>query len=49
MDYFKYGEIETEYLSKRDEKLGVEINKIGMINREVNADTFSSLISSVIG
>jgi len=48
MNYFKYGEIEIEYLSKKDKKLGIEIDKVGMINREVNPDTFSALISSVI-
>lgn len=48
MDYFKYGEKEIDYLSKRDKKLGMEIDNIGMIKREVNTDIFSALISSVI-
>lgn len=48
MNYFKYGEDAINYLKERDKKLSVEIDKIGMIKREVNPDLFSSLISSVI-
>lgn len=48
MNYFKYGEDEINHLKERDKKLGVEIDKIGMIKREVNPHLFSSLISSVI-
>lgn len=49
MNYFKYGEDAINYLKKRDKKLAVEIDKIGMIKREVNPDLFSNLITSVIG
>ena len=49
MDYFKYGEVEIEYLKKQDEKLGLEIDKIGMVKREINQDLFSAVIESVIG
>ena len=49
MNYFKYGEVEIEYLKKKDEKLGLEIDKIGMVKREINTDLFSAIIESVIG
>ena len=49
MDYFEYGEEEIEYLKKQDEKLAIEIDKIGMIKREINRDLFSAVIESVIG
>ena len=48
MNYFKYGEKEIDYLREVDKKLAIEIDKIGMIQREVNTDLFSALISSVI-
>ena len=48
MNYFKYGEDALKHLKERDEKLGKEIDKIGMIEREINSDLFSGLISSVI-
>ena len=49
MNYFKYGEEEIDYLKKKDEKLAIEIDKIGMVKRETNSDLFSALIESVIG
>lgn len=49
MNYFKYGEEEIDYLKKRDEKLAIEIDKIGMVKREINKDLFSALIESIIG
>lgn len=48
MNYFKYGEEEIQYLKKKDKKLAIEIDKIGMVKREINTDLFSALISSVI-
>ncbi|NLY82814.1 MAG: DNA-3-methyladenine glycosylase 2 family protein [Clostridiales bacterium] len=48
MNYFKYTEKETEHLKKRDPILGAEIDRIGMIKREVEPDVFTSLISSII-
>lgn len=48
MNYFKYTEKEIEYLKKRDEKLAEEIDRIGMIKREVEPDIFAALISSII-
>jgi DNA-3-methyladenine glycosylase II len=49
MHIFEYGEKEIEYLKKKDKKLGTAIDRIGMIKREIIPDTFSALISSVIG
>lgn len=48
MDYFVYGDKEIEYLKKKDKKLGAIIDRIGIIEREVNLDTFSALIDSIV-
>ncbi len=48
MKYFKYGDKEIEYLKEKDLALGKAIDRIGMVQREVNTDIFSSLISSII-
>ena len=48
MSFYEYGEKEIEHLKKRDKKLGIEIDKIGMIKRKTDPDLFSALISSVI-
>lgn len=49
MPIFEYGQKELDYLKKKDKKLGAAIDRIGMIKREIIPDTFSALISSVIG
>jgi len=49
MKYFEYGETELAHLRKKDKKLGAAIDRIGMIQREINPDLFSSLVESVIG
>ena len=49
IEYYKYGKKEIDYLKDRDLRLGLAIEKIGMIKREVNPDLFSALISSIIG
>jgi len=49
MKYFEYGETELAHLRKKDKKLGVAIDRIGMIQREVNPNLFASLVESVIG
>lgn len=49
MEYYKYGKKEIGYLKDRDSRLGIAIEKIGMIKRAVNPDLFSALISSIIG
>jgi len=47
--YFEYSTEATEYLKKRDKKLGEAIEKIGHINREVDSDLFSSVVRHIIG
>ncbi|PKL60768.1 MAG: DNA-3-methyladenine glycosylase 2 family protein [Methanomicrobiales archaeon HGW-Methanomicrobiales-4] len=48
MIIFKYGQRELDYLKKKDKKLGLTIDRIGMIEREVNPDLFSALINSIV-
>jgi hypothetical protein len=48
MEVFKYGQIEIDYLKKKDKKLGEAIERIGMIEREVIPDLFAALISSIV-
>lgn len=47
--FFNYGETEIEYLKGKDKKLGEIIDKIGLINRKVNPDIFSSIVNSIVG
>ncbi len=47
--YFQYGEKEISYLIKKDKKLGEAICKIGMIQRELDTDLYSSVIHHIIG
>jgi 3-methyladenine DNA glycosylase/8-oxoguanine DNA glycosylase len=47
--YFEYGEVELSHLRKRDKKLGEVIDRVGIIQRKVNPDLFSSLVESIIG
>lgn len=47
--YFQYGAEETDYLRKKDPALGNIIDEIGLIQREVDADLFSSVIHHIIG
>lgn len=49
MDIFKYGELEINYLKKRDKKLSEAIDRIGKIERRVIPDLFAALINSIIG
>jgi 3-methyladenine DNA glycosylase/8-oxoguanine DNA glycosylase len=48
MHFFEYGQVEIEHLKRRDKKLGVAIDKIGIIRRKVTSDVFSALIQSVL-
>ncbi|NMB24515.1 MAG: DNA-3-methyladenine glycosylase 2 family protein [Firmicutes bacterium] len=48
MQYFPYGETEITYLQSQDPKLGKEIERLGMIKRQVIPDPFESLINSII-
>lgn len=47
--YFEYGDNEINYLKSKDRALGVAIDKIGHINREVDIDLFSSVVHHIIG
>ena len=47
--YFKYGETELEYLKQKDKKLAEVMEEIGMIEREVDTDLFSSVVHHIIG
>ncbi len=47
--YFEYGTVETEYLAKKDKKLGEAIEQIGHINRLLDNDLFSSVVHHIVG
>ena len=47
--YFQYTTVETDYLSRKDKRLGEAIQKIGPIQREVDTDLFSSVVHHIIG
>ena len=47
--YFEYGEIETDYLKKKDKKMAEVIDKIGHIERAADTDLFSSVLHHIIG
>lgn len=47
--YFKYGNIEKDYLINKDEKLAQVIHQVGHIQRATNPDLFSSIVHSIIG
>ena len=47
--YFQYGTKETDYLAQKDKRLGEAMQKIGQIEREVDADLFSSVVHHIIG
>lgn len=48
MPIFEYGDKEINYLKSRDKILGEAIDRIGMIEREIDPDLFSSLVSSIV-
>lgn len=47
--YFEYGKKEIEYLKSKDKRLAEVIDKIGMIERKVDSDLFSSVVHHIIG
>ena len=47
--YFQYTTKETDYLSQKDKRLGEAIQKIGLIQREVDTDLFSAVVHHIIG
>ena len=49
MAIFIYGDREIAHLKKKDAALGVAIDTIGIIQREINPDLFSSLVTTIVG
>ena len=47
--YFIYSEKETDYLKRKDKKLGEAIDKIGHICRECDDDLFTSVVKQIVG
>jgi len=47
--YFKYSNIETDYLKSKDKTFAEIIDKIGPIERVADTDLFSSVIHHIIG
>ena len=47
--YFQYGAEETNYLTKKDKRLGKIIARIGPVEREVDPDLFSAVVHHIIG
>ena len=43
--FFAYGEKEITYLKQKDKRLAEIIDKIGMIEREVDTDLFSAVVA----
>ena len=46
--YFPYGETELAYLRRRDRRLGAVIDRVGYVDRAVDADLFSSVVHHII-
>ena len=46
---FRYGKAETDYLKKRDPRLGALIDRIGPVEREVDPDLFSAVVHHIVG
>ncbi len=49
MLFFEYGQVEMDYLKRKDKKLGEAIDRIGLIKRTITPDPFEGLISSIVG
>ena len=47
--FFEYGETELSYLRQRDERLREVIDRIGHIDRAIDADLFSSVVHHIVG
>lgn len=47
--YFIYGQKEIDFLSRKDKRLAVAIERIGPIQREVRPDLFDALMHSIVG
>jgi len=49
MEFFRYGVTEIAYLKRRDKRLGIAIERIGLIQREIITDLFAALVHSIVG
>lgn len=47
--FFPYGEVETDFLCTKDEKIAEIICQIGHIDRTLDRDLFSSVVHHIIG
>lgn len=47
--FFTYSQQELDYLKSKDKTLGKIIEKIGLVQREVQPDLFSAVVFSIIG
>lgn len=47
--FFQYGQVEIAYLSAKDVRLKAVIERVGKIERVVDADLFSSVVHHIIG
>ena len=47
--YFQYGEKEVLYLKQKDKRLAEVIDRVGVIERQVDTDLFSAVVHHIIG
>ena len=47
--YFQYDETATEYLKRKDKRLGAVIDALGHIDRAVDTDLFAAVVHHIIG
>lgn len=47
--YFKYGEKELNYLKKKDKKLATVIDKVGIVERNLEPDVFVCIVKNIVG
>lgn len=47
--FFQYGAAETDYLRRRDKRLGAVIDRLWHIDRPVDSDLFSCVVRMIIG
>lgn len=49
MEFFRYDHTATEYLAKKDARLGWAIEQIGPLKRETHPDLFAELVRAIVG
>ena len=47
--YFEYGEAELSYLRQKDKRMCEVIDRVGLVERTVDTDLFSSVVHHIIG